>query len=166
MAQTSLALDASWRDYYGMWNSRIEPYHAPLEESKCHAPRYCLIPDVLHQTIPASGKIEYSFRLVPGSCIVGFWLTGKNTLASNSGNPFTIQLTDIELEHDFFQEPTQTDFLITVGAQFGRFPSLTLLPSPHPVVGDSLFSLQCWGTAGDLFAGVLAVAEVTDCPVR
>jgi len=61
MALSTLALDSSWRDYYAMWNPLIEPLHAPIEESVCHAPRYALIPDVQHQTIPASGKIEYNF---------------------------------------------------------------------------------------------------------
>lgn len=166
MAQSSLALDSCWRDYYASWNPLIEPRMAPLEESTCHAPRYALIPDVVHQIIPASGKIEFNFRLVPGSLIIGFWVMGKNTLSSNSGNPFTIQLRDIEMEHDFFQAPTQTDFLITQGAQQGRFPSMTLWPCPHPVVGDAFFSLEVWGTPGDQFVMILKVAEVTDCPVR
>lgn len=165
MALSSLALDSCWRDYYGDWDALVEPYHAPIEESVCHAPRFALIPDVQNQVVPQGGKIEYNFHLVPGSLITGFWVTGEN-YPGNSGNPFAIQLRDIGLEHDFFAQPTRTDFLITVGAQFGRFPSVTLLPTPHPVVGDSFFSLECWGTAGDIFRMILQVAEVTDCPVR
>ena len=166
MAHSSLALDSCWRDYYAMWNALIEPLLAPLEESACHVCRYVEIPDVQNQTIPAGGKIRYGFRLVPGSLIYGFWVIGEGTLTTNSGNPFTIQLRDIDLEHDFFQAPTQTDFLITVGAQVGEFPSLTLLPCPHPCVGDAQFTLDVWGTPGDQFVMILAVAEVTDCPVR
>lgn len=166
MARSALALDSCWRDYSAMWNALIEPLMAPIEESICHAPRFALIPDVQNQIIPAGGKIEYNFHLVPGSLIMGFWVTGKTTYTTNSGNPFTIQLTDIDLEHQFFQEPSQTDFLITAGASLGRFPSMTLLPTPHPCVGDSLFSLECWGTPNDQFVMILAVAEVTDCPVR
>lgn len=149
-----------------MWNPLVEPLAAPIEESRCHAPRYAVLPDAIHQTIPASGKIEYSFRLVPGSLITAFWALGKSTLSSNSGNPFTIQLRDVELEHDFFQQPVQTDFLITKGADKGRFPSFTLMPAPHPVVGDALYTLEVWGTPGDTFIMILLVAEVTDCPVR
>ena len=156
MARSSLALDSSWVDYYGDWSALVEPLMAPLEESTCHAPRYALIPDVNHQVVPSGGKIEYNFRLVPGSLIIGLWLTPG----------FTIQLRDIDLEHDFFQEPVGTTDLITVGAQFGRFPSITLLPAPHPVVGDALFSLDVWGPVGQQFIAVLLVAEVTDCPVR
>jgi hypothetical protein len=156
MARSSLALDSSWVDYYGDWSALIEPLMAPLEQSTCHAPRYVLMPDANHQVVQSGGKIEYNFRLVPGSIIIGLWLTPG----------FTIQLRDIDLEHDFFQEPVKSDFLITQGAQFGRFPSITLLPTPHPVVGDALYSLQVWGTVGTQFVAVLLVAEVTDCPVR
>ncbi len=137
MARSSLALDPSWRDYYGDWSALVEPLMAPIEESACHAPRFALIPDVPHQIIPASGKIEYNFFLVPGSLIVGFWVMGSTTLPGNSQNTFAIALRDVELEHDFFQEPSTTDFLRTEGAQFGRFPSMTLLPCPHPVVGEA-----------------------------
>jgi hypothetical protein len=156
MARSSLALDSSWVDYYGDWNALVEPLMAPIEDSTCHAPRYALIPDVNHQVVPSGGKIEFNFRLVPGSIIWGFLLKPG----------FTIQLRDIDLEHDFFQEPLVSDFLVTKGAQFGRFPSYTLLPCPHPVVGDALFSLEAWGTVGTTFQMILLVAEVTDCPVR
>ena len=156
MARSSLALDASWVDYSADWSALVEPQFAPIEDSLCHAPRYALLPDAKHQVIPSGGKIEFNFHLVPGSLIVGFWLT----------DGFVIQLRDIDLEHDFFQEPVSTSFLITKGAQFGRFPSGTLLPSPHPVVGDALFSLEVWGTVGTQFQMILLVAEVTDCPVR
>jgi hypothetical protein len=156
MARSSLALDSAWVDYYGDWSSLVEPLFAPLELSSCHAPRYAMIPDANHQVIPAGGKLEFNFRLVPGSLIVGLWVTPG----------FAITLRDIDLEHDFFQEPITSDFLITQGAQFGTFPSVTLLPTPHPVVGDALFSLEAWGPPGNTFVAILLVAEVTDCPVR
>lgn len=165
MAISSLALDSCWRDYGAMWNPRVEPYFAPIEESACHGPRFVRTPDAQHQIVPAGGKIEYNFHLQPGSLIIGGWYTPKNA-PGNSGNPFTIQLTDIGLQHQFFQEPVQTDFLITQGAQFGRFPSITLLSTPHPVVGEAFFSLEVWGTPGDFYTQVLLVGEVTDCPVR
>jgi hypothetical protein len=162
MARSSLALDSCWRDLYGNWNALVEPLMAPIEDSVCHAPRYVLLPDPEHANIQPSGKLEYNFRLVPGSLIVGLWVPTP----VEGDQPFVIQLTDIDLEHQFFQEPVNCQFLNTLGAQFGRFPSVTLLPCPHPVVGDAFFSLEVWGTAQALFNMVLLVAEVTDCPVR
>ncbi len=124
MSLNPLSLDSSWRDYYGSWNPTVEPFTAPLEKSNCHLPRLALCPDVLNQVVPASGKIEYNFHLVPGSLIWGFWAFFSNT--SNA-----IQLTDVNLGHAFFQDPVTLALLITQGANAGRFPSFTLLPTPH-----------------------------------
>lgn len=160
MSLSTLALDPSWRDYAGMWNPLVEPQFAPIEKSPCHAPRLALVPDILNQVVPASGKIQYNFHLVPGSLIWGFWPGQMSSL------DMVVQLTDVNLGHAFFQDPVTVKFLLTVGANAGRFPSYTLLPTPHPVVGDGLFTLEVWGEAGDVAALVLGVAEVTDCNVK
>lgn len=157
MAISSLSLDPSWRDYTGVWNALVEPLMAPIEESRCHAPRFVLIPDQQAQVISASGKIEYNFRLVPGSLLLGMWTTDAAT---------AVQLKDLNIGHEFFQEPMNPQYLQTLGAEQGRFPSFFLFPAPHPVVGDGLFMLEAWGPAGNEYFAVLQVAEVTDCPVR
>lgn len=160
MSRTSLALDSSWRDYAGMWNPLCEPQFAAIERSPCHVIRLALIPDVLNMTVPASGKIQYNFHLVPGSLIWGIWPGQVSDLT------MAMQITDVELGHKFFQAPVTIEFLLTVGANAGRFPSYTLLPTPHPVVGDGLFTLEVWGTPGEYAALILGVAEVTDCNVK
>ena len=164
MARSSLALDSSWRDLYGDWSALVEPIMAPIEDSICHAPRYVLLPDAEHAIIPPGGKTEYNFRLIPGSLIIGLWVPPPSD--DEDVVPFAIQLTDVDLEHQFFQEPVNTDLLYTLGAQFGRFPSATLFRTPHPVVGDAFFSLEVWGPSQSIFNMLLLVAEVTDCPVR
>lgn len=157
MSVTSLGLDSCWRDYTGMWNAQVEPLMAPLELSKCHAMRFVLAPDVLNQTVPDSGKIEYNFFLVPGSVIWGFW-------PQNSDGPAAIQLTDLSMGHKFFQEPVSNSLLVPSGGE--AFPGFVLLPTPHPVIGDGLFTLEVWDSPGNTFALILGVAEVTNCPVR
>ena len=158
MSVSSLALDTSWRDYWGNWNSFVEPQMSPLEASTCHAPRFALIPPVENQIVPASGKIIFNFHLVPGSIIYGFYAQ-KNV-------EFVIQLTDVGLGHKFWQEPETSNNIITRGSGRARFPSFTLLPTPHPVVGEGLFTVELWAAVGARVYVILAVAEVTDCPVR
>lgn len=163
MSVSSLALSPYWRDYWGMWNAFVEPYLAPLELSQCHAPRFCVLPQVAQQTIPASGKVQYNFRLQPGSIIWG--LFPLNTSTDFLG-PVSVQLRDVELGHDFFQSPISTDQLQVKGDWAGvDFPSYTPM-LPHPVVGEGLFTFEMWGPVGTLFVMLLGVAEVTDCPVR
>lgn len=160
MSRTTLALDSSWRDYYGMWNPFVEPWFEALMRSDCHLPRLALVPDILNQVVPAAGKIEYNFHLVPGSIIWGLWV-GQMSNIENA-----IQITDVNLNHQFFQDPVTAKYLLTIGANAGRFPSYALLPAPHPVVGDGLFTLEVWGDPGDVAALILGVAEVTDCTVK
>lgn len=160
MSRTSLALDSSWRDDYAMWNPLVEPQFAAIENSDCHAARLALVPDILNQVVPAGGKIEYNFHLVPGSIIWGLWPGQMSNL------DMVIQITDVNLGHKFFQDPVTVRFLLTIGANAGRFPSYTLLPTPHPVTGDGLFTLEVWGDPDDVAALILGVAEVTDCQVK
>jgi hypothetical protein len=165
MSLDSLNLDSSWRDYYGNWSSLVEPQFTPLEESKCHAPRVVLIPSVDQQVFPLGGKLTFNFHLVPGSIIWGMCpcATIFRTLPG-----FTFQLTDVQIGHAFFQEPCDSHMMTVEPNQSAQdqFPSALLLPSPWPVVGDGLFTLEAWGTPGARFYMLLFVAEVTDCPVR
>lgn len=158
MSVSSLALDSTWRDYFGVWNSFVEPQASPLEKSACHAPRFAVVPPTQLQIVPPAGKVTYNFRLRPGSIIWGFWV---------GNDPFTMQLTDVNLGHKWVQEPEDAlAGLTTIGSDRARFPSFTLLPTPHPVVGEGLFTLEMWATPASRVWLVLGVAEVTDCLVR
>jgi len=159
MSVSSLSLFSAWRDYWGMWNGLVEPQFAPIDESKCHAPRFALLPDVSHQVVPSSGKITYNFHLPPGSVIWGIFSPNPNT-------DYAIQLTDVTLGHQWFQEPVSISFLFTAGSTAGDYPAALLLPTPHPVVGDGLFSFEAWATPGDTVLILLGVAEVTSCQVK
>jgi len=161
MSVSSLALFSTWRDYYGAWNALVEPQFSPLEQSTCHAPRFAVLPDASKQTVPAGGKVEYNFHLVPGSIIIGMLLPG------NPARDLSIQLTDVTLGHQFFQEPVLASLLFTPGAvDTALYPAVTLFATPHPVVGDGLFSFEAWADPGDTVVVILLVAEVTDCPVK
>ena len=160
MSVSSLALFPSWRDYWGMWNAMVEPYLAPLELSQCHAPRFALLPQTGQWQFPSSGKIQYNFRLEPGSIIWGLFPLPGNPDATE----FAIQLRDEQLGHDFFQAPMNVSQLQVTNPGLS-FPSPTLI-YPYPVVGEGMFSFEMWGPAGAFFMMLLGVAEVTDCPVR
>jgi hypothetical protein len=157
MSVSSLTLFSSWRDYWADYGSFVEPLIAPIESSTCHANRYGLVPDVSHQTIPASGYTQYNFHLPVGSLIWGLFPANKD---------YAVQLTDVSMGHRFFQEPLQVSLLFTAGGLNAQMPAQFLLPSPHPVVGDGLFTFEVWGDVGTTVVMILGVAEVTDCPVR
>jgi hypothetical protein len=157
MSLTTPTLDSAWVDYYGDWESSIEPLFAPLEDSGCHAPRLALVPDIASQLVPLSGKITYNFHLVPGSFIKGFWLT--------PGLTGSLQITDVNLGHKFFQEPADVTLMNAAASavEGARFQSGVTIPTPHPVVGDGLFTLEFWGTVASRFYIIFEIAEVSDC---
>jgi hypothetical protein len=158
---SAFGLETNWRDFWAMWNALVVPQVVPLEGSDCYLPRLAIMPEVGFMTFPASGKIEYNFHLKAGSIIWGFWAPETSV----EFNTVTIQFTDVELGHEFFQEPIETRFLMTKGTIQGWMPSYTMLPTPHPVVGTGLFTLEAWGVPGDTFFMILGVAEVADCLV-
>jgi hypothetical protein len=165
MSLSTLALDAGWRDYAGAWNPLVEPLFAPLDGSSCHAPRLVMAPDVSHVVIPQGGKNSYNFNLVPGSLWWGLWALADVVNNDRQFDPPapTIQLTDVGLGHKFFQEPVDPRLLAVEGSDTARYPSWFLLPTPHPVVGNGLFTLDVWGPPGKLYWIVVGIAEVKDC---
>ena len=157
MSISSIALDSTWRDYWGSWSPLVESLIAPLEKSKCHAGRIAVVPSLDNAVVGASGNIRFNFHLVPGSLIFGVIMT-----------PFvTFQITDLNLGHQLFQEPLDSFTTVGVdGNQEGLMPSLFLFPAPWPVTGDGLFRFDAWASPGTNVFCLLHVAEVTDCPVR
>jgi hypothetical protein len=114
-----------------------------------------MIPSESEGIFGASGKITYNFHLVPGSLIWGL-MTMDNT----------VQLTDVGTGHALFQEPVGGFVAGVKGRQFGNIPSFFLLPTPWPVTGTGLWTLEAWGAEASRFVMLLGVAEVVDCVVR
>ncbi len=156
MSLAPWAISESWRNYGGMWNPAVEPWIIPLGDSKCHAPRVVQCPPLEQAMIDPFGKLEYNFRLLPGSVIFGAL-----------GGAETMQLTDVGLGHGLFQEPNPPAFDIP-GADLGLTESLFLFSCPWPVTGDGLFTFEAWNRQATAVRVnfQLFVAEVTTCPVR
>jgi hypothetical protein len=98
------------------------------------------------QQVPANGYSEAVIKLLPGSLVVGFLFGNEYT--NNSGYQFNIQITDLELDHEFFSEPVSQSFLAnqqgmaTLGVDNVNYPNL--LSSPYPVTGKGRFLFQIW----------------------
>ncbi len=163
MSRTSFALSESWKDYAGIWNAAVEPWIAPLGVSKCHAPRLAQIPPLEDATVPAGEKLEYNFRLPPGSVILGVCQVPAEGL-------FAMQLTDVGMGHALFQEPADPATAFSHdGSIYGFVGDFCLFPCPWPVTGEGEFTLEAWNNNRDsavVFFLQLLVAEVTSCPVR
>ena len=167
-----LQLDALTRDYKGHYDAYVISQLAPLANEQCYQPKFYKAPASADEVIAAGGNAQYGLKITPGSLIYGFYLPGLvNTLLPL---PFSVQITDVQLRHKFFDEPVPSVFLanfkpeglstnplLASGAIFS-FPSL--LNCPYPVVSPGMFKVDIWNTGDSaariqLVFGVLEVFE-------
>jgi len=148
-----------WSEHWGSWNARALAALDWLERVACLKGRYAVSPGREFQVIPQSGYSSANLRLVPGSVVWGMAFPSNGGGLSN----VAFQLTDLQLGHQFFQEPLSLSSLTPTGRTEGWFESFVLFPCPHPVVGDGLFRVEFWGPAGTAAFVVLGVAEVGSC---
>lgn len=162
MSVSSLALSPTWRDYSGVWNSHVLPLVAPLEFSNCHMARLVALPSVENMVIPSSGKILYNFHLPVGSIIWGIQALDI-AVGGLAFKPTAIQLTDLSLDHKFFNEPIDPGLVQSLSFRFGLWDAFTPFAAPHPVVGEGAFSFEVWGPVAAFYWANLLVCEVVDC---
>ena len=155
-APSSLVRDPAWSEQWGQWSARAAAGVAWMEQEPCLFGRYAVAPQYgPMQLIPSDGYLAFNLRLVPGSVIWGLWSSGQSDVQ--------VMIRDLSLGHDFFQEPVT---LASLRSDFstGREPSFTMLPCPHPVVGDAMLRFEFWGPADSRVWVYLGGGEVQACP--
>lgn len=165
-----LSLHQLTRDYWGQFDAAAIASLAPLSEETCYQPKFYKAPDLQGENLPALGYINYGMKVSVGSILYGFYLPPS----PNTSLPaqFNVQITDVSLNHQFFDEPQPSIFCGNYNATYispaaaspiiGSFPHLFV--APHPVVGSGLFRVEIWETSGvaqriELVFGALEVVE-------
>jgi hypothetical protein len=163
-----LSLDQTTRDYWGSWDAAAIAQLAELADDDCFQLKFYKAPSIAEELMLANAYVAYGLKITPGSLIFGIY----NPAIFSTGNPpqFDVQITDQQLEHQFWSEPVPSyligNFKPTYGSQgpvnFGSFPNL--LNCPHPVTGDGLFLVELWNNSGstqrvELVLGVLENVE-------
>lgn len=157
LALSPLELDPLTRAYYGQWDAYAIAQLAPLAKRlDCYTIKFYKAPASSDELIPAFGYVACGLRITPGAVIFGFYLPA---LVSTSLPPaYNIQITDMALQHKFWDEPVPSIFLanfkpeyltadpLQAGGLVSTFPSL--FSAPHPVTGDGLFLFEFWDTTG------------------
>ena len=168
-----LSLNPLTRDLWGEFDASAIAQLAALASDPCYTMRFYKAPADNQELLPANGYAPYGLKVTPGSLIFGFYLP----CLFNAGNPpisvplaFTVQITDVDLEHKWFTEPKSSLFFAnckptyqtTAGVIAGSFPNL--LTAPYPVVGRGAFKIDIQDTSGtqqrvQLVIGVLEVCD-------
>lgn len=169
-----LSLNQLTRDCWGQYDPAVIAQLAPLGDDLCYQPKFYKAPSDNQELFAAFGWVTYGMRITPGSIIYGLYLPSVvNTATPTLSAPgsFTVQITDISLEHKFWDDPISSLMLSNfkptyqsaVTTNMGSFPNL--LTTPHPVVGSGQFDILIQETSGspqriELVLGVLEVCGV------
>lgn len=168
-----LSLNPLTRDLWGEFDASAIAQLGPLASDPCYRIKFYKAPADNQELLPANGYAAYGLKISSGSLLFGFYLPS----IFNPGNPpasvplaYTVQITDVDLEHKLFTEPKSSLFLsnckptylTTAGVPAGGFPNL--LTSPYPVVGRGAFKIDIQDTSGvqqrvELVMGVLEVCD-------
>jgi hypothetical protein len=184
-----LSLNQLTRDYWGQYDPAIIAQLAALANDPCYQIKFYKAPSDDQELVDAYGYASYGIRITPGSIIFGFYLPcipNVTTPTASKPGAFTVQITDVSLEHKFWDQPVSSLMLANfkptyqtaiAGASppagylnMGSFPNL--LVAPHPVVGSGQFDIEIQNTAVDgngvavqqrieLVIGVLEVCGVS-----
>jgi hypothetical protein len=142
-----------------------------LAAESCYQPKFYKTPADADEVITANDYVAYGLKITPGSIIFGFYLPcdpNTGNLAHSVPPAFNVQITDVALEHKWFDDPVSSLFLANYKPEYqsarfsqtGSFPNL--LCAPYPVVGSGLFMVEITETSGEdqrieLVFGVLEV---------
>ena len=164
-----LSLNQLTRDYWGLYDASIIAQLAPLANDPCYQMKFYKAPADNQEVFAAFQYVTYGMRITPGSLIFGFYLPLEIVLLENQ---FTVQITDVQLEHKFWDEPIGSlmvsNFKPTYQSNYrvnlSGFPNL--LCAPHPVTGMGQFDIEIQETSGvgnhriEFVLGVLEACNV------
>jgi hypothetical protein len=168
-----LSLNPLTRDLWGSFDAAMIAQLAPLAADPCYSMKFYKAPADNQELFPAYGYAAYGMKITPGSIIFGFYLpcvVDTDAPWESVPGAFTVQITDVDLEHKWFTEPLASIFLANfkptyaslVTSNMGSFPNL--LTAPYPVTGHGMFKVDIQETSGvqqriELVFGVLEVCD-------
>ena len=173
VAVSPLSLNPLTRDLWSEFDASAIAQLAVLASDPCSTMKFYKAPADNQELLPANGYAAYGLKVSPGSLIFGFYLPCIFSVGHPGGSvplAYTVQITDVDLEHKLFTEPKSSLFLANckptylnmLGVPQGSFPNV--LTSPYPVVGRGAFKIDIQDTSGsqqriELVIGVLEVCD-------
>lgn len=168
-----LSLSPLTRDLWGSFDASSIAQLAALASDPCYTMKFYKAPADNQELFLGNGYAAYGLKITPGSIIFGFYLPCLVNLANpwqSVPGPYTVQITDVDMEHKLFTEPVASLFLANfkptycsvVTTNMGSFPNL--LTSPYPVTGHGMFKVDIQSTTLEpqRIELVLGVLEVCD----
>jgi hypothetical protein len=174
-----LSLNQLTRDYWGQFDPAIIAQLAELASDPCYQIKFYKAPADNQEVLAPLGYVTYGLQITPGSIIFGIYspaVVNTGTPTASIPGKYTIQMTDVSLQHKFWDSPVSSLLLSNFkptfqanvtnaspgpgGTNMGSFPNLFC--APHPVVGSGLFDIEIQETsnAQQRIQFILGVLEV------
>jgi len=148
-----LFLDCMTRDNFGSFDAAVLAQLAVLVGNPCYQPKIYRAPTLEDEVIAANGYASFGLKITPGAILYGFYLPPSSDV-SNLPGQFNVQIRDMSLKHEWFDQPVPSYFLgndkpsylSSLQPVIASFPNL--LDAPYPIVGKGLLSVEIWETSG------------------
>lgn len=139
-------LDSSYADYWG----EPQPFQLenwwPIYKAGCYIPRWFQAPTNALQSMVAGQYVDFSMQIPAGSFILEIahsFQTGGGGPPTGGGSPptgtFTVQITDLAVNHQWFSNPVPDAFFFKSQGRNGY-----IIPKPYPVIMPGNIRVEFW----------------------
>ena len=138
-------LHQEYRDFWTEAQARLVERVDPILKADCFRPRWYHAPDTVSELagVPGNGYLEFTLYIPAGS-----WLLGYAHAESVALRPFLVQITDVGLDYQFFNQPVEDAYFTNPGVTGGG--PARLLTRPYPVTPPGQLRFQFWNQAAAL----------------
>lgn len=138
-------LDSNYADYWGeQFPFQLENWH-PIINAGCYIPRWYQAPTNLLQGMVVGQYVDFSMQIPGGSFILAILHSFQSGSGGGSGGgspstgTFTVQITDLAVNHQWFSNPIPDAFFYKTSGRNGY-----ILPKPYPVISPGNIRVEFW----------------------
>jgi hypothetical protein len=140
-------LDSNYADYWGEpFPFQLESW-VPIYKAACYVPRWFQAPTNALQNMVAGQYVDFSLQIPDGSFVLAILHSFQSgSGGSGGGTPstgtFTVQITDLAIDHQWFSNPVPGIFFNKTSGRNGY-----ILPKPYPIISPGNLRFEFWCTA-------------------
>jgi hypothetical protein len=151
-------LDSDYADYWG----EPQPFQLetwkPIIQAGCYIPRWFQAPTNALQNMATGQYVDFSMQIPAGSFIMEIAHSFQNGRVVSGGSTpstgtFTVQITDLAVNHQWFSNPVPDAFFFKTQGRNGY-----IIPKPYPVIMPGNIRVEFWCRSSGICELLFAVA--------